>query len=381
MASPMTGRERVNRMFQRRDHDRVPRHDTYWTDTIQRWQSEGLEGGVGAVLSQLDGDFEHLDHIAPCPYPDRREIVGEDERTEAYVDPWGATLRAWKDKCGTPEHIGFGCTSRQTWEEVYKPIYQKLQPAHYAQERATAQFGIGRKSRRWCFLSYLESFEATRRMMGDEITLIAMAEDPDWVVDVSRTYTDVLIKYLEFVVAGGIEPDGMWMAGDMAYNHGTMCSPQMYRDLIWPDHKRLVDWCHQRGMYVIFHTDGDVNGVLDLYIEAGIDCLQPLEAKANMDLRRLCPDYSDRLAFFGNIDMTVLGSNDRDRIEAEARTKLDAGKATKGYAYHSDHSVPPTVSWSSYQYLIELLDTYGWYEGEETVSGDHGTRAHLHLPS
>ena len=33
-------------------------------------------------------------------------------------------------------------------------------------------------------------------------------------------------------------------------------------------------------MKFIYHTDGNVNAVLPLYLEAGFDCLQPLEAKA-----------------------------------------------------------------------------------------------------
>ena len=69
MSSSMAGRERVNRMFQRRDHQRVARQDTYWTETIQGWPSKGL-----------DGDVERLGDTAPCPFPGRRGIVQEDER-------------------------------------------------------------------------------------------------------------------------------------------------------------------------------------------------------------------------------------------------------------------------------------------------------------
>jgi len=35
--------------------------------------------------------------------------------------------------------------------------------------------------------------------------------------------------------------------------------------------------------------------------------------------------------------------------------------ATKGYVYHSDHSVPPQVSWATYQWIMELLEKYGRY--------------------
>ncbi|NUN93616.1 MAG: hypothetical protein HUU04_07530 [Verrucomicrobiae bacterium] len=198
--------------------------------------------------------------------------------------------------------------------------------------------------------------------MGDAITMVAMAEDPEWVRDVSETFTTVLLRNLDAVMATGIEPDGLWIYGDMAFNHATFCSPRMYRELIWPDHKRLADWAHAHRMKMIFHTDGNVNAVLDLYADAGFDALQPLEAKARMDLRTLGPKYGDRLTFFGNVNVMVLMTNDRAKIEAEVRAKLAAGMATKSYLYHSDHSVPPQVSWETYQFLIRVLDQYGRYD-------------------
>ena len=78
-----------------------------------------------------------------------------------------------------------------------------------------------------------------------------------------------------------------------------------------------------------------------------------------MDLRSLAPRYSQRIAFFGNIDIMVLATNDRARIEEEVRAKLAAGMASRRYIFHFDHSVPPSVSWSAYQYVVELLEQYG----------------------
>ena len=135
-----------------------------------------------------------------------------------------------------------------------------------------------------------------------------------------------------------------------------------YRSLIWPDHRRLAGWAHEKGLKFIYHTDGDVNGVVDLYIQAGFDCLQPLEAKARMDIRTLIPRYGDRLAFFGNIDIRVLSTNDPDQVEEELRSKLEAGKSRRGYIFHSDHSVPPAVSWKTYQHVIRLLNNLGKYD-------------------
>ena len=356
----LTGQERVRRMFDRRDHDRVPRHESFWGETLERWQTEGLMGGAAAVLDRLRGDFHSLNWLWPVAYPGREEVVSVTADTRVVRDGNGRLARFWLNKSGTPEHLGFECDSRDQWEKVFKPALLstglQLDPAAIAKE-----FQHGRAAGRWCHLTGVESFEETRSLMGDEITMLAMVEDPDWVRDVSRTFTDVMLFNLEAALATGITPDGLWIYGDMAFKTSTMCSPQMYRELIWPDHKRLADWAHAHDLKFIYHTDGDVNGVLDLYLAAGFDCLQPLECKAGMDLRRLAPKFGDRLAFFGNVDVMEYITNDRARIETEVKAKLAAGMATKGYIYHSDHSVPPQVSWETYQFIISLLEKYGNY--------------------
>jgi uroporphyrinogen decarboxylase len=360
MNATLTGRERVTRMFERRDHDRVPRHESFWSETITRWQGEGLNGDGQTVLDLLGSDFHGLCWIWPQCFPGRDTVVESDAETRVVRDGQGKLVRYWRNKSGTPEHLGFDCDTPEKWEKVYKPALLEaglqLDP-----EAVKRNYRRGRGLGQWCHLSGVESFEETRSLMGDEITLMAMVEEPEWLRDVSRVFTDQTLRNFDAAMATGILPDGLWLYGDMAFKSATMCSPQMYKELFWPDHKRLADWAHAHNMKLIYHTDGDVNGVMDLYLEAGFDCLQPLEVKASMDVRELCPRYGERMAFFGNIDVMKMITNDPAVIEEEIREKLAAGKATKGYAYHSDHSVPPQVSWATYQAIIKLLDKYGSY--------------------
>jgi len=55
-------------------------------------------------------------------------------------------------------------------------------------------------------------------------------------------------------------------------------------------------------------------------------------------------------------------TNDLDLIEEEIATKFRACMPSRGYIYHSDHSVPPQVSWETYQAIIKMVDKYGRYE-------------------
>ncbi len=358
---PLTSCERVNRMMKRQDHDRIPRHESFWPETITRWQGEGLSGDRSTVLELLESDFHDICWCWPDVFPGTEKILSEDAETKVVLDGQGKRVRYWKNKSGTPEHLGFECDSREAWEKTFKPAL--LKNAMQLNLKTTSDaFQAGRAAGKWTHFTGVESFEETRSLIGDEIALMAMVEDPEWLVDVAETFTDATLQNFDAALAAGIRPDGLWIYGDMAFKTSTMCSPAMYRELFWPQHKRLADWAHSNGMKLIYHTDGNVNGVIDLYIEAGFDCLQPLETKADMDVRDLGPRCGDRLSLFGNIDVMLMITNDRDLIEQEIVSKFAAGKATKGYAYHSDHSVPPQVSWSTYQFIIDCVKKYGNYD-------------------
>ncbi|MCL2641734.1 MAG: hypothetical protein FWD53_12870, partial [Phycisphaerales bacterium] len=351
----LSSQERVSRMLAHQDHDRIPRRDIFWHETIKRWQAEGLQGDEDTVLEMLECDLHELMQAThPVPFPGQETILAQDEFTKTIRDELGKIVRYWKNKSGVPEHLGFGCDTRETWEKTYKPAIL-ANAMRIDLPTIQREYAISRSRQKWSIVKILETFEHTRGLMGDEITMIAMAEDPDWILDVSHTFTKLTLQNLNAVIAAGVQPDGLWIFGDMAFKTMTFCSPAMYKELIWPDHKRLIDWAHAHNMKTVLHSDGNVNAVIDLYIDAGLDCLQPLEAKAGMDVRILCPKYGDKLAFMGNIDAMVLKENDLELIEHEIKTKFAAGMKTKGYAYHSDHSVPPQVSWSTYQSLIQLI--------------------------
>src|SRR5690242_15226342 len=100
MAAKMDGRERVARMFARRDQDRIPRHESFWSDTIERWQGEGLNGDRATVLDMLQTDFHQLCWCWPLCFPGREETVAIDEKTRVVRDGQGKLVRYWRGRSG-----------------------------------------------------------------------------------------------------------------------------------------------------------------------------------------------------------------------------------------------------------------------------------------
>lgn len=365
MSASLTSRERVNRMFAREDHDRVPRFETCWPETIDRWLGEGMPGadrdeGYQALHRLLESDLHQVCWYWPHPFPGRNEIVEEDDLTRVIKGPSGTIERYWKNKSGTPEHLGWECEDRDVWEKRYKPAFIE-QDVQLDPELVGAQLKAAGQAGKWTYFAGVSAFEIIRKILGDEAFMMTLIDDTEWIVEIARVSGDNLLRNYQAMLDAGIKPDGLWIYDDMAFKTMTFCSPAMYREFLWPEHRRIVDFAKANGLKIIFHSDGDLRGVIPHLIDAGFDCLQPLEAKASMDVRELAPEYGKRLAFFGNIDVMKLLTNDLDLIEEEIATKFAAGMAQKGYMYHSDHSVPPQVSWETYQAVVRLIGKYGKY--------------------
>jgi len=138
-------------------------------------------------------------------------------------------------------------------------------------------------------------------------------------------------------------------------------SPAMYGELIFPAHKRLFDFAHSRKLPVVLHTDGLIEPLLPKLIEAGVDCLQPLEVKAGMDLLKIKKAYGERLAFIGGMDARELASNDLGRVRRELESKLPQAMVGGGYVLQVDHSVPKGVNYETYKYFVEKGLRIGTY--------------------
>ena len=139
-------------------------------------------------------------------------------------------------------------------------------------------------------------------------------------------------------------------------------SPGMYKDIVWPAHKKVFDYVHSKGLPIIVHSCGFIEPLVADMVESGMDCLQAMETKAGVDLVRLKQTYGDRLSFCGGMDARTLVANDRDAIVAELKRKLPAAMKGSGYILHSDHSIPNQVDYETYKFFLETGLEMGRYK-------------------
>lgn len=211
------------------------------------------------------------------------------------------------------------------------------------------------------FGSVCEPHETIWRIMGTENVLTKLAEEPKRMAKFIERLGDFLVGIVQGQAAAAQgKLSGIYIWGDIAYDHGMFFSPQYWRDVYKPQLKRLCDAAHEAGLKTIYHGCGDASAVFEEMIEAGVDAYNPLEAKAGLDVVDLKRRFGQRWAFNGNIDVRVLATNDRQNVRREILTKLNAARGG-GYILQSDHSVPDNVAPVTYDYMIDLVREYGRY--------------------
>lgn len=353
----MEARERITRIINHQPVDRVGVFESFWWETVHEWHEQGLP--VDADIEEfldLDAGMYWFDQSFMLP----RAVIEEDEDSRIVVDEWGTRQIEFKNRQTTPGHIGVSVESQAQWEDEYKPrlIYDS---ARINWEELSQRYQLLHKRGKYTMLSVLDPFECTWHKVGPEQQLMLMVIDPDWLRDMFDADTRLLEAAFEEICEKGLVPDALWIFGDIAYTSGMLFSPQMYKELLFPFHKRLCDLAHAHGSQVIYHSDGDVTTAIPLLLEAGIDCLHPLEVKAGMDILEVKKQYGEQLALMGNIDARLFQENDVARLEKEIRNKVDFAMQGSGYIFHSDHSIPPGTLLNTYHSARDLIGQIGNY--------------------
>ena len=370
----LTSKERFGRILKHQPVDRIGLFEVFWRETAQRWSTEGHFARPEMVSDHfgLDvrrtggeitpGDYRTVNLMANIDAGD--QVVEESESTKLIRDGNGALLRWLKNGSGAPEHVDFTVQDRSGWEEHIRPYLldertyeRRINFASYRSLRAKCA-----RENRFMTCGIVGPFDQMTPMCGYEHLLMGMALDGDWIHTMADLYATVAIRLLEILFEREGLPDGLWVWDDLGFNGRPFMSPAMYRALLYPAHKKIFDFAHSCGLPVVLHCDGYVESLIPSLIEAGINCLQPLDVKAGMDLLKLKKRFGDQIALIGGMDVRVLETNNRQAVEVDLLSKLPGAMAGSGYVLQVDHSVSPLVDYETYKYFVERGLEIGTYQ-------------------
>lgn len=353
----MNSREVITALLNKQIPDRMGLYEHYWPETLRDvWPEQGYpkdqspENYFGYDIINCGGWFD------TSPFIGRYELVEETDEWYVAKDGRGASLKYWKKKSGTPEHIAFDLTSPEKWPEYREPLLATDTARLGDMPAVKAHLENMKSEGRYTVFSNIFVFEAMRGTIGDQEFLPALLTEPEWIRDYCEVHLDMFRRHYEIFFREVGVPDGFFLYEDFGYNKGLFASPKVMAELIMPYEKQLVSFFKDYGMQVILHSCGDVREAIPLIIDAGFDCLQPMEAKAGCNVLDIASTYGNKIAYMGNMNVVPLSTNEPLKVEAEILPKLNALKKMRiPYIFHSDHSIPPDINLSTYKYALELL--------------------------
>ncbi|MFX1251624.1 MAG: uroporphyrinogen decarboxylase family protein [Promethearchaeota archaeon] len=186
-------------------------------------------------------------------------------------------------------------------------------------------------------------------------------EYPDFIERLTNDREEFSKGLLEILIDKyNIEVAFVW--DDLGYKTGTFISPRLYKKLVYPRMKNLVDYCHKNGVKLIHHTCGNINGILSEVINTGIDGLNPLEPAASMDPFQIKRDYRDKITIVGNVDtIHLLAKGTPEEVKAYVKKLIKCCAPGGGLIVASGHSINPAVPFENYKAMIDAVYKYGTY--------------------
>ena len=296
-----------------------------------------------------------------------RTVVEETPDTIRYRDDLGRILRLEKGVGTLPLPETFPVRTMNDWLRI-KPRYT-FSEARFAdgwRERATAARERGYALQ----VAIPGGFDEPRQLLGEERLCLAYYEQPELIHDILDTIGNTAFRVLERV-SQAVPVDILSVHEDMAGKSGSLAGPRQIREFIAPYYRRVWDLLEARGARLFDQdSDGDMNGVIDAFLEAGVNCMHPMEPAAGMDIVQIRQHCGTRLAFYGGLDKHVLRRS-RSEILAELDRKIPPMIRTRGCMIGLDHRIPNGTPLANYRFYIDAV--WKILEREETRRRDRPT--------
>jgi uroporphyrinogen decarboxylase len=209
-------------------------------------------------------------------------------------------------------------------------------------------------------------FEQPARTMGLESFLMALLSEPAFADRLMERITDVYVEscnaYLD-KLGPYLQVFTFW--DDMAGQSGWLIRPEIYRRMIKPKQRRLVEAIKKKtDAKLFYHSCGATRDLIPDLIDLGFDILNPVQVSARgMDTRQLKADFGRDIAFWGGgVDtQRVLPFGTPQEVADEVKRRIDDLAPGGGFVFAAIHNIQALVPPENVVAAFETALKYGGY--------------------
>ncbi|KPU44412.1 uroporphyrinogen decarboxylase (URO-D) [Oxobacter pfennigii] len=146
-------------------------------------------------------------------------------------------------------------------------------------------------------------FERLLSLCTAEEVFCFLAEEEESAIKFFNAMADYKIKLMDKVIKEWAPFDVFINSDDWGTQISTFISPEMYAKYIFEPMKRIVDFAHQKGKYMNFHSCGKIETLIPQIVKLNPDMW---EAQPMNDLFRLRKEYGRQLPIQIGMDAEVI---------------------------------------------------------------------------
>ena len=339
--SEMTSAERVLCVLQRKQPDRIPHFEWIIDKGVRQAICPGCTMEEFSVRMDLDAiltgpDFKK-EQFEPGKYRNEWGMISEDSG-QGHTFPIGGPISTFADL------------------KTYQPPDPHAPGRYDSVERVVAKY----KGDKAVGVHLNDVFSIPRNLMGMENLLMAFVADPELIKGLVEMSVEINIEMAKEVAKRGV--DFVFTGDDYAATEGPMISPAMFREFLHEPLQRVMRGFKDAGLPIIKHTDGNILPILDMILDSDIDCLDPIDPVAGLDIGDFKKKYGDRIALKGNVDCahTMTFGSEKDVVE-ETREVIRKAADGGGLILSSSNSIHSAVKPGNYLAMWNAIRTYGTY--------------------
>jgi uroporphyrinogen decarboxylase len=149
---------------------------------------------------------------------------------------------------------------------------------------------------------------------------------------------------------------------DYCLKEGPFYPLWVYRDLIFPYLRKMVDAARSKGIYFIKHTDGYIWPIIGDLVATGIDALHSIDPSAGMKLAEVKQRFGDKVALCGNVDAaTTMAYGTPKQVAEEAKQCMRDAASGGGFFLTTSNCIYKGVPPINAVTLSETGQKYGRY--------------------
>jgi len=332
----------------------------FWQAAVDRWHKEGLPAEIDKSYKinryfNID-DYKVYGNIW-YGRTEKQEVIEETEEFEVIKTGFGREIikqyKGTKWESSMMQHIAYPINGPEDMH-LFKRMLDPDSEWRYQWVGGLLEETVDSEVPTCINVGSLYGW--LRNLLGIEKVSYLLYDNEKFIEELMEYLTEYAIEVVRRTVAGKkCRFDFALFWEDMAGNTGPLISPQHFKRLMVPRYKRITDFLHKELDIdiVAVDSDGNTEKLIPLWLEAGVNLIQPLEVAAGMDVVKLRKEFGKDLLMIGGVDKRELATT-RDRIKREVERVLPVFESG-GYIPAVDHSVPPDISFDNYMYYHNLL--------------------------